>query len=275
MPNLIGTAPNQVPVNGLLGTLAFQDSSSVTISGGSIGGVPVSSLAASVLQGEQLDTIASSSSLVLRGGATNLFTYSEQFDNAAWFKGLSSVTANTTIAPDGTLTADTLSFSAAANANLQPTTPPTVTIGQQYTYSVYVRASSAVSNVNIAMAGSDVAIAVTTEWQRVSRTVTASVSTLGPVLVTRTDVATDIYIWGAQLQAASTAGAYLKTEATAVSTAYAAPIESPNGIAVPLLTSMTPARNGDMTFQLTSNTSLTIKVKGSDGTVRSVALTLA
>lgn len=31
MPNLIGTAPNQVPVNGLLGTLAFQDSSSVTI----------------------------------------------------------------------------------------------------------------------------------------------------------------------------------------------------------------------------------------------------
>jgi hypothetical protein len=128
--------------------------------------------------------------------ATNLFTYSSEFDNAAWFKGLSSVTANTTIAPDGTLTADTLSFSAAANANLQPTTAPTVTIGQQYTYSVYVRASSAVSNVNISMTGSDVAIAVTTEWQRVSRTVTASGSTLGPTLVTRNAVATDIYIWG-------------------------------------------------------------------------------
>jgi hypothetical protein len=38
--------------------------------------------------------------------------------------------------------------------------------------------------------------------------------------------------------------------------------------------SITPANNGDMTFQLTSNTSLTIKVKGSDGTVRSVSLTL-
>jgi hypothetical protein len=39
--------------------------------------------------------------------------------------------------------------------------------------------------------------------------------------------------------------------------------------------SVTPANNGDVTFQLTSNTQLTIKVKGSDGTVRSVNLTLA
>lgn len=39
--------------------------------------------------------------------------------------------------------------------------------------------------------------------------------------------------------------------------------------------SATPTDNGNMTFQLTSNTSLEIKVKGSDGTVRSVALTLS
>lgn len=37
----------------------------------------------------------------------------------------------------------------------------------------------------------------------------------------------------------------------------------------------TPANNGEMVFELTSNTSLTVKVKGSDGTVRSVVLTLA
>ncbi len=41
------------------------------------------------------------------------------------------------------------------------------------------------------------------------------------------------------------------------------------------LTSATPANNGDMTFELTSNTQLKIKVKGSDGTVRAVSLTLA
>lgn len=37
----------------------------------------------------------------------------------------------------------------------------------------------------------------------------------------------------------------------------------------------TPANNGEMTFELTSNTSLTVRVKGSDGVVRSAVLALA
>lgn len=39
--------------------------------------------------------------------------------------------------------------------------------------------------------------------------------------------------------------------------------------------SVTPVDNGDVVFQLTSNTQLTIKAKGSDGTVRSGNITLA
>ena len=39
--------------------------------------------------------------------------------------------------------------------------------------------------------------------------------------------------------------------------------------------SVTPVDNGDVVFELTSNTSLTVKAKGSDGTVRTVVLTLA
>ena len=39
--------------------------------------------------------------------------------------------------------------------------------------------------------------------------------------------------------------------------------------------SVTPANNGEVTFQLTSNTSLTFKVKGSDGTVRSGSVALS
>lgn len=39
--------------------------------------------------------------------------------------------------------------------------------------------------------------------------------------------------------------------------------------------SVTPNALGDMVFQLTSNTSIAIKVKGLDGTIRSVTLTLA
>jgi hypothetical protein len=42
---------------------------------------------------------------------------------------------------------------------------------------------------------------------------------------------------------------------------------------VPAATAI-PANNGDMVFELTDNNTLTIKVKGSDGTVRLVALTL-
>lgn len=51
--------------------------------------------------------------------------------------------------------------------------------------------------------------------------------------------------------------------------------QDPEQVVVKPQASITPINIGDMVFQLTSNTSLTIKVKGSDGTVRSVALTLA
>ena len=49
-------------------------------------------------------------------------------------------------------------------------------------------------------------------------------------------------------------------------------------IQAPILTppaSATPAANGTLAFELTSNTSLTIKVRGLDGVVRSAVLTLA
>jgi hypothetical protein len=36
MPSLVGNKPNQVPSNGDLGTLAFQDSNAVNISGGTV-----------------------------------------------------------------------------------------------------------------------------------------------------------------------------------------------------------------------------------------------
>jgi hypothetical protein len=47
-------------------------------------------------------------SLLLEKQSTNLVTYSEQFDNAAWVKGNSTITANTAISPDGTQNADLL-----------------------------------------------------------------------------------------------------------------------------------------------------------------------
>lgn len=58
-------------------------------------------------------------------------------------------------------------------------------------------------------------------------------------------------------------------------------VAGPDGVRVPRPfhvapgASVTPANNGDVTFQLTSNTSLTFKAKGSDGVVRSGSITLA
>jgi hypothetical protein len=51
--------------------------------------------------------------------------------------------------------------------------------------------------------------------------------------------------------------------------------QSPESVVIKPQASAAPTGIGEAVFQLTSNTSLEIKVKGSDGTVRSVALTLA
>lgn len=71
----------------------------------------------------------------------NLILYSQDFDNGAWFKDNCTATANSTRAPDGTVTADTLvSTLTGGNNNVfvneafssLPTNTP-------YTYSIYVK----------------------------------------------------------------------------------------------------------------------------------------
>jgi len=49
---------------------------------------------------------------------TNLLTYSQQFDNAAWTKTAVTVTANQAVAPDGTLTADALTETAVTSQHV-------------------------------------------------------------------------------------------------------------------------------------------------------------
>jgi len=51
--------------------------------------------------------------------------------------------------------------------------------------------------------------------------------------------------------------------------------QSPEAVVIKPAASAAPAQPGSMVFQLTSNTSLVIKVMGSDGVIRSNTLTLA
>ena len=51
--------------------------------------------------------------------------------------------------------------------------------------------------------------------------------------------------------------------------------QDPQQVVLKPQASVTPVGIGDMVFQLTNDTTLVVKVKGSDGTVRSNTLTLA
>lgn len=64
MANLIGSAPNQVPVNGMLGGMAFQDPKAVNITGGKIA---AQALAGLVLT-DYADDTAAATGLIPVGG---------------------------------------------------------------------------------------------------------------------------------------------------------------------------------------------------------------
>jgi hypothetical protein len=71
--------------------------------------------------------------------SVNLFTQTQQFDNAAWTKEATTATANVTTAPDGTSTADKIAATATTVFhNVRQAVTQTVAT---YTYSVYAKAS--------------------------------------------------------------------------------------------------------------------------------------
>jgi hypothetical protein len=80
--------------------------------------------------------------LMIEEARTNLLTYSEQFDNAAWTKGGSTFTANATASPDGTTNADKLAEDATTGTH--GTTSAVVSksaVATTYTYTIYVKAA--------------------------------------------------------------------------------------------------------------------------------------
>jgi hypothetical protein len=77
--------------------------------------------------------------ILIEDQVTNLSIYSQQFDNAAWTKSGSSIVANFTTAPDGTMTADAI-VENSANVSHFMAIAATVSLGVQYTLSIYVKA---------------------------------------------------------------------------------------------------------------------------------------
>ena len=191
--------------------------------------------------------------LLIEEQRTNLLTYSAQFDNAAWSKGNSTITADAIASPDGTVNADKLVEAATTTTHTITVTSTSFTSGTTYTYSIYVKAGeryrglltlttgavafgSVVSaNFNlqaetITAASGSPTVSIAAEgngWYRLTITkaavATASEAGLGIRLADATGATTytgdgtsGYYIWGAQLEAGAFATSYIPTVAAQV-----------------------------------------------------------
>ena len=174
---------------------------------------------------------------------TNLLLQSQTFDNASWVKlNSATVTANTTIAPDGTLTADTLSLAVAANSSIFQATS---TISQ-LTFSVFVKVASGTKDFRLRFdapaATTSANFTATTTWQRF--TFTATTTGIGGVYIINDSIGTagDLIIWAAQVETGDIATDYIPTTTTAVSVGPVAnlprlnyPINSDGSVGCPSL----------------------------------------
>jgi hypothetical protein len=173
----------------------------------------------------------------------NLLTYSEQFDNAIWTKlNGTTVTANSTTAPDGNATADTVVE--AATTNIFGLRQAAVLAASSAVFSVYAKPNGrdwiqlvnatgtgfAFFNVTTGVVGTTSSAtatitAATNGFYRCSVVFTASTgaNTLDIRLASADGTTTyagngtsGVYLWGAQLEQRSTVTAYTPTTTAAI-----------------------------------------------------------
>lgn len=183
--------------------------------------------------------------LLIEKQSTNLVKHSQEIDNADWTKLNSTVTSNSTTAPDGTLTADTLvANSGSGNDRLYGVGSTTVVNGNKYTHSVYAKKKDydwvilyglgtqvQWFNINTGTLGNisgtgDAKIEnIGNGWYRLSFTVTASSSSgvfyHGPVnangsLVCTSSGSQGTYVWGSQLEQSEYVTSYIPTGSATV-----------------------------------------------------------
>jgi hypothetical protein len=191
--------------------------------------------------------------LLIEEQRTNLVTYSEQFDNAAWAKQNVTITANTIVSPDGTLDADKI-IATVSTAEHTTESAFSVVAGTTYTATFFAKQSELTRiglrftngavwtggtsphiqfnflTETITVIGGTIASSsfqnVGNGWYRISMSVLCSVSGSAAFRVQMANNAGGIsftgngydgvFIWGAQLEAATFATSYIATVASQV-----------------------------------------------------------
>ena len=149
----------------------------------------------------------------------NLVLYSEDLANGVWTTTSTTITADNTTAPNGTLTADKVEISSSTNARVQQIiNSNSITGGLPCTFSVYIKSVSGTGNVGIrsGQTGLSSVFSYTNQWQRFEWTFNANALSeimqfCNNTLVGGADSAPSFYAWGAQLNIGSTAKPYFPT----------------------------------------------------------------
>ena len=303
------TASATVPSTDItgLGTMSTQNANAVAITGGTINGTTIGATTPSSIVG----TTITGQTGRLNGTGQNLLVRSQEFNDAAWNKSNVTVTANTTVAPDSTTTADTATASAGNSQHDAGLQGITVLSGFAYTVSVFAKAGTnnfiqfcvngdgapfanfdlSTGVVGTSSTGTSSIVASTNGFYRCVFTYTTTSATAYPIIdivplsnsvrrPTWNAAGTEtVILWGAQLELGSTANTYIPTTTTAV---YGTPNLSFSGVSTLGLESngalfLQPAGTGAIQAQATTSTAAGGNVRGANAvdwqTSRSTAAT--
>jgi hypothetical protein len=129
--------------------------------------------------------------LLVEESRTNLLTYSEQFNNAAWTKTRASITANAVVSPDGTVDADKLVDDTASGSHtVRNATSVTITSGTTLTASVFAKAAEGAfiivgigdgGGVNISRSTFNLSTGAITSSTTAAANVSAPIPSIAPV----------------------------------------------------------------------------------------------